>query len=181
MAIRRIMWRRIMWHSGPAWPGAAWPGAGRRRSVPHRHVLEPVDEARPKPADLATGRHVAHPLGHHLQQHPEFENSQMAAQAEMRPAASITDVRVRFATNVEREWGGKNVLVPVARRIEKHDLVALGEPLAAHLGVAHDGTPEQVHRTYPPDDLLRRGGDQAWIGQQPLPLAGVLEEREHPA
>src|SRR5215472_2798770 len=80
---------------------------------PYRHVLDSVDEVGPEPGDLAVEDDAGHPPGDGLQQYPELEGGQVAAEAEVRTAAAETDMGVGVAADVELVRRGEDVLVPV--------------------------------------------------------------------
>jgi hypothetical protein len=98
-----------------------------------------------------------------LEEDRHLHPRQMHAQALVRAVAE-GDVPVRLAVGAERERVVEGVLVAVAGRKAERHLLALGDGLAAHLGVTGRDADELIHRRRPADRLLDQARDQAWVG-----------------
>ena len=75
----------------------------------------------------------------------------------------------------------EDVLVPVGRGVEEDDLVAGRDLGVAELEVDHGGAAEVHDGGDEAEHLVDGGGQEGAVGQQALPLLGVLEEGVHGA
>ena len=98
----------------------------------------------------------------------------------MRPAAPKRDLGIVGPPDVELVGLVEQRLVPIGRWVPHDDLVACGDLGSGQFGVHCGGSSHVQDRRRPADDLLHGGGQQFAVCNQPVPLLGVLGERDRP-
>ena len=113
-----------------------------------------------------------------MKQLPQFGPGQVGAQAEVRAAATETEVRVGRAGDVELSGAVEHRLVAVGRAVEQRHLLAGLDLRAGQFGVDGRMPGEVQHRSGPPDELLcGRPDPRVEIVHQPSALAWIVGER----
>src|SRR3954469_13024764 len=140
------------------------------------HALHAVDEGGALEHLGLAGLDVGQPREQLGEDRAQLRAGQRRAQTVVRPAAAEADVMIGVAGDVEGPWVREGVVVPVARVVEEHDLLALADRLAVQLGVARGGPPEGQHRRRPAHELLDGGGR---VLEDELALVGVQRELAH--
>jgi hypothetical protein len=105
-------------------------------------VLEPVEEIRAEPARRPYNLERHNPIRENVERHAQLHFGQARSDAHVL-ARSEAQVRVLRPRDVEPVRRIEHRLVAVARNVPQHNLVALGDLLAAQLCIRH-GRPPHV-------------------------------------
>jgi hypothetical protein len=152
----------------------------RPEPIPDRHVLHAAHQVGADPLRRARELRVLDALEQLREQDAQLEPRQRGAQAEVLADAE-GEVRVRGAVDAEGVRIGEHLFVAVRGGVEHRHRLALRDALAAQRVVGGGGAREVDHRRGPAQDLLHRRVEQAPVFAQPLPLAGVFEQRQQAA
>src|SRR5580658_3534293 len=142
-------------------------------------MLDPREEVRAQPLDLAGKGDLLHSREERLQGQPQFEACQMCTGAEMLALAE-RDVLVGRPPEVEGVGIVEHGLIAISGRKPQRDAVALANLPTAQFRVPGCDARKMSYRTRPAQNFLDRARHDFRMRAQQIQLRWMLEQGQQP-